>query len=227
MSISPETVVGLPMAFTLGFAYGIGPCLVACMPALGTVFLAKEYGWRRSWQAILPLSLGRLTVYACLSALAGWAGANLRGGVAPAQLSLVVGAATLLIGIALLWPRPRSCARTKDAATTQVLSRAAPPRALLPGGLYLMGIGLGLTPCVPLGAVLVAAAASGSAGHGALLGVGFGLGAILIPSLVYGLGVAWFGERLRHQLGHLRRPIETLAAGLLILVGLSQLYRVL
>jgi len=96
-------------------------------------------------------------------------------------------------------------------------------RPLLPGGLFLMGIGMALTPCGPLGVVLFSAAASGGAASGLLLASGFGLGAIVVPSLVYGLGVAYFGRRLREQLGPWLPRIEWLSAGLLILVGLRQL----
>jgi cytochrome c biogenesis protein CcdA len=88
-----------------------------------------------------------------------------------------------------------------------------------------MGVGMALTPCGPLGIVLFSAAASGYAGNGFLLGAGFGLGAIVVPSLVYGFGVAYFGGRLREQLGPWRPRIEALCSGLLILTGMSQLIR--
>ena len=57
------------------------------------------------------------------------------------------------------------------------------------------------------------------------VGKAFGLGAIVVPSLVYGLGVAYFGARLREQLGPWRPRIEALSAGLLILVGMNQIIR--
>lgn len=53
----------------------------------------------------------------------------------------------------------------------------------------------------------------------------FDLGAIVVPTLVYGLGVAYFGARLREQLGSWRPRIEALSAGLLILVGMSHILR--
>ena len=30
-----ETIIGLPMALSLGLMYGLGPCLVSCLPYLG------------------------------------------------------------------------------------------------------------------------------------------------------------------------------------------------
>jgi thiol:disulfide interchange protein DsbD len=225
-----ETIVGIPMAIALGLAYGLGPCLVACMPFLGPVFLARDFNLRRSWRVVLPLSLGRLAGYSSFGAVAGFAGHHVKESTAAAPaVGLAVGAASLLIGLALLWqPRPACAAAT--AAGTAPLRRvdaASEPRPLLPGGLFLMGVGMALTPCAPLGVVLFSAAASGHPLAGMSLGAGFGLGAIVVPGLVYGLGVAYMGARLREQLGPWRPRIERLAAALLILAGVSQIIRIL
>jgi len=95
----------------------------------------------------------------------------------------------------------------------------------MPGGLFLMGLGMALNPCTPLGIVMFSAAASASGLAGLALGLGFGIGAIAVPSLVYGIGVAYFGSRLRAELGNYRARIERLSAGLLILVGLVNIFR--
>lgn len=225
-----ETVVGLPMALGLGLVYGLGPCLASCLPYLGPVFLARDFGWRHAWQVVLPLSLGRLGGYSLFGALAGWAGHYAKESTAASPvLHLVMGAAALMVGMALLWRPRRACgAATAPIAGVQPLRRfkfGEEPRPLLPGGLFLMGLGMALSPCAPLGVVLFSAAASGHAAGGLALGLGFGLGAIVVPSLVYGLGVAWFGRRLRERLGSWRPPIEVLSAGLLIWAGVGQIVR--
>ena len=225
-----ETLVGLPMAMTLGLAYGLGPCLISCLPFLGPVFLARDFSVRRSWRVVLPLSLGRLLGYSLFGAAAGWAGHYVKDSAAASPaLNLVVGGASLMMGLALLWQRRPLCAvASAPTGGSRPLRRfdiGAEPRPLLPGGLFLMGVGMALTPCAPLGVVLFSAAASGHALAGLLLGAGFGLGAIVVPALVFGLGVAYFGGRLREQLGPWRPGIERLSAGLLILVGMSQLVR--
>ncbi|MBS1143144.1 MAG: cytochrome c biosis protein, transrane region [Proteobacteria bacterium] len=227
--MDPETIVGLPMAFALGLVYGLGPCLVSCLPYLGPVFLVRDFSWRRSWRVVLPLSLGRLSGYTAFGALAGWVGHYAKEGMAVSpSLHLLIGAAALMVGISLLRRTRPSCALAAAGASGEVvpLQRfdvGQQARPLLPGGLFLMGVGMALTPCGPLGVVLFSAAASGGAGSGMLLGGGFGLGAIVVPSLVYGLGVSYFGRRLREQLGPWLPRIEWLSAGLLILVGLRQL----
>lgn len=224
-----ETVVGLPMAFALGLVYGLGPCLVSCLPYLGPVFLSRDFKSGRSWRVVLPLALGRLTGYSTFAALVGWVGNYVKDGTANSPiLHLLIGGAALMVGLALFWQRRPVCPTVTIPGSVSPLNRfdfGAEPRPLLPGGLFLMGVGMALTPCGPLGVVLFSAAASGEAFSGCMLGVCFGLGAIVVPSLVYGLGVAYFGGRLREQLGPWRPRIEALSAGLLLLVGLSQVIR--
>lgn len=225
-----DVVVSLPMAMVLGLVYGLGPCLVACLPYLGPVFLARDFSWQRAWRVVLPLSAGRLLGYTGFGALAGWVGHYVNDhSVASPVLHTVVGAAALMVGVALFWQRRPACVTPAtlpaEAVPLRRMALRAAPRPLLPGGLFLMGVGMALTPCGPLGTVLFSAAASGHLIHGSVLGLGFGLGAIVVPSVVYGLGVSYFGARLREQLGPWRARIERLSAGLLVLVGLHQIMR--
>ncbi|MBV2207557.1 MAG: sulfite exporter TauE/SafE family protein [Pseudomonas sp.] len=220
-----ETIVGLPMAMALGLAYGLGPCLVSCLPYLGPVFLARDFDLRRSWRVVLPLSLGRLAGYGSFGLVAGLAGNVMKDGAAAPTVRLVVGAAAMMMGLALLWHRPACAAPPGDAVPLRRMAAPAEPRLLLPGGLFLMGVGMALTPCAPLGVVLFSAAASASAWHGLALGLAFALGTCVVPSLVYGIGAAWFGRRLREELKTWRPAMERIAAGLLIVVGLSNLLK--
>lgn len=231
-----QTLIGFPMALALGLVFGMGACTIACLPYLGPVFLASEGGVRHSWRILLPFSVGRLSGYAAMSGLAGLAGLYLDEAITgDSQVRAIVGCATILIGTAL-WVRgskPTTC-RSEGGSTvvTVPLERLAEktdpgkvPRSLLPGGLFLLGVGMTLTPCAPLSAVLISAAALASPWQGLLLGLGFGIGAIIIPSLVYGVGAAFIGSRLREQLQHRQHFIVRLSAGLLVLSGVGNLIR--
>jgi thiol:disulfide interchange protein DsbD len=66
---------------------------------------------------------------------------------------------------------------------------------------------------------------TGTATGGLLLGMSFGLGAIVIPAIIYGIGLAYLGTRLREQLNSWRPVIERISALLLIAVGISNLAR--
>ncbi len=229
------TLITLPMALGLGLVFGLGACTLTCLPYLAPVFLAREGGMRQSWRTLLPFSLGRLSVYVGYAGLAGGLGQILEEGFGAAWIRPVMGCATLLVGLALLLRRPR-CASSGLQRGSSPSSSCPPPRVtidpisvsgrgapLLPGGLYLMGVAMALAPCGPLSAVLVSAAAVGEAGHGMLLGLGFGLGAIAIPSLLYGTLFAHLGSGLRERLHNWRPGIERLSAVLLMFVGVGNL----
>jgi sulfite exporter TauE/SafE len=229
-----QTLVSFPMALALGLVFGMGACTIACLPYLGPVFLASGGGVRHSWRILLPFSIGRLSGYAGMATMAGVVGYYLEGAITDeVEVRAVVGCATILIGIALWLRGPKvSACSTKNSSQVaavpleQIGTKASPdnvPRPLLPGGLFLLGVGMTLTPCAPLGAVLFSAATVASPWHGLMLGLGFGVGAIIIPSLLYGVGAAYLGSRLREQLQHRQLVIMRLSAGLLILSGVGNL----
>jgi len=220
-----QTLVTLPMAIALGLVFGMSACTITCLPYLGPVFMASDGGIRHAWRTLLPFSLGRLAAYATLATGAGMAGQYLGKAAAGGEVRWVLGAAAVLVGLALLLRRRTAAACTGSGeAVIARDSRPGPQRALMPGGLFLMGAGMALSPCAPLGTVLFSAAAAGSAWHGLALGLGFGLGAIAIPSLFYGVGIAYLGSRLRERLQQWRPRIEQLSALLLILVGTRNLF---
>jgi len=219
-------VIGAPMAAALGFAYGMGPCLVSCAPFLGPVFLASEGGIKKSWKIILPLSLGRLTAYSSFGFVVGMFGHYVKGTEVSDSVRIVVGCAVVMMGLALLLRKPKnSCTATTDQQVLHRIDKRDSAQMLMPGGLFLMGIGMTLSTCAPLGIVLFSAAMSGSAWSGLLLGLSFGLGAIVIPAIVYGVGFAYLSSNLRDQLKNWRPAIERISALLLVAVGVSNLVR--
>lgn len=215
--------ISLPAAVLMGLSFGAGPCNLTCLPYLGPVFLARPDGLRGSWRTVLPFSAGRMTGYAGLGGAAGLLGHTLKGWLQSPAVPWLLGLATVLVGLSLLWRGARGCAARRPAATRQPLARSTggPPgsSATLPGGLFLMGAGMALTPCAPLSAVLLAASVMGTAAGGLALGLSFGLGAVAIPALVFGLAVAHLGSELREHLGRWRRALEYGAAALLVALG--------
>jgi uncharacterized protein len=204
------------MAAAMGLAFGMGPCLLVCFPYLGPVFLGLPDGTRASWRVLLPHSLGRICAYTAYGATAGQVGGWAGQAMGAETIRAVTGLAALAVGIALLLRAPSCRCRPMERHTLS--------DGVLPGGLFLMGAAMTLTPCGPLSAVMVAAAAGGSAIWGGMLGVSFGLGATLIPALVFGVGLAHLSQRLRARLGEWRRPVEAASALLLIACGVSGLW---
>ncbi len=222
MTAFDQTLLTLPMAMLLGLVFGMSSCTIACLPFLGPVFIASEGGVRRSWRIMLPFSLGRLTSYATLAAVAGFTGQFLGEGVAGEELRWLMGSAALVLGIALLLRRsPAPQCKGHGEVSLQRDPWARSERALMPGGLFLLGAGMAMSPCAPLSSVLFSAAVGADMWHGLWLGLGFGAGAIIIPTLFYGIGFAWFGSRLREQLCNSHKYIVRLSAALLIFTGVG------
>ncbi|MDH5484472.1 MAG: sulfite exporter TauE/SafE family protein [Gammaproteobacteria bacterium] len=220
----------LPAALIAGLAFGAGPCNVTCLPYLGPVFLQGE-GVQRAWRIVLPFTLGRLCGYSLLGLLAGLAGQTLTALLQSSLAGWVLGIAVILVGFNLLRKKStHSCTQHTAHINEQTVSFAGTadkrntPKAMMPSALFLMGTGMALNPCVPLTAILAAAAASGSALLGMGLGLTFGLGAVVIPAFVFGLLIAHFGAELKQQLGNWSKHIEKASGSLLILLGLATVF---
>jgi cytochrome c biogenesis protein CcdA len=195
----------------MGLAFGAGPCNIACLPYLGPVFTAAGEAGGRGRRVMAPFSLGRLAGYTALGLGAGAAGRALVAWLEGAPVHALLGAATAAVGLTLL--RRRS--RTGPGCGSPRRKGPVPGQG---GGLFLMGAGMALNPCLPLGTLLLAAAATGSPWAGLALGAAFGAGAILVPALVFGLGIAHLGHQIRRHAGSPQR-LERISALLLVALG--------
>ncbi len=221
VEIVPTTMT-FSLALGMGLLFGLGPCNISCLPYLGPVFLAREGGLRSSWRTIVPFSLGRLTGYTLLGLLAGLAGQIIDNRLDSPWVPMVLGGATILVGVSLLFKGKggmTGCSSTSKQGPLGRLGARLNIRKLLPGGLFFMGVGMALNPCAPLGKVMLAASATTSAVAGSSLGLGFGLGAIMVPAVVFGVGMAYVGSQLREQLVQWRTALEKTSAILLIFMG--------
>jgi cytochrome c biogenesis protein CcdA len=210
----------------LGLSFGAGPCNIACLPYLGPVFTTSDNGIKGSWRTLLPFSLGRISGYTLLAAAAGWAGLWVEDLVAGTWVRWFLGGATILVAFSIVWRRRNSecqptCSTTKtvsienEPASGQKIMR----HRSLPGSLYLMGLSMTFNPCAPLTTVILAAATSTSIVTGASLGIGFAMGAVIVPTLIFTFGVAHFGQQIRLHLANHRSTLENTSIGLLIMIG--------
>ena len=215
-------------ALLLGLGYGAGPCSIACLPILGPVFTATESGVGEAWRTLLPFSLGRLTGYTLLGGLAGGLGLSVEDWLAAPWVRWLLGAATLLVALSLLFRRhspacDSQCHSTHTPILITTVGKGKPGAAslgrLLPGSLYLVGLGLALNPCAPLTTVVLASATSANILTGVTLGGGFALGAIIVPTLIFAFGLAHFGQQIRHHLAQHRNALEYTSVALLVLTG--------
>ncbi len=212
----------VPAAAIMGLVFGAGPCNITCLPYLGPVFLAREGGIGQAWRTIVPFSLGRLSGYGALGAVAGWAGYAATSWLEEGAAGVFLGIVTIALGL-LLFTRStkRGCTASRAPRAEQTIAppRRRPEGLALPAGLFGMGAAMALNPCAPLGTVLLAAAATADPLAGLGLGLGFGAGAVLIPGLVFGVLVAHFGTQVRIHLERWRSALERSAGALLMLLG--------
>lgn len=225
--VDVETIsLTIPTALFLGLAFGAGPCNLTCLPYLGPTFVASEGTANHAWRTVIPFSAGRLTGYSSLGLAAGFLGSSLNEWFKSPVVGWILGGATILVGLSLLWKRkqkteiePKISVNIQTLDSVEKKTPSCVPSRSLPGGLFVMGAGMALNPCAPLATILIAASATGSAIAGLGLGLGFGVGAVIIPAFVFGIGVAHFGRQLRLHMEDWRPKLEVAASALLIVMG--------
>ena len=168
-------------ALLIGFL-GSGHCLVMCGGIVGALQLAMPaQSTTKKLVLQLTLSAGRLTTYALFGAIVGYAGVSAMQLAGASMLWLRLVAGILLIMMALyisrLW-----FGLVKLERIGQLLWRRVQPiaRRLLPLDsavkAYAYGLCWGTLPCGLVYSTLGWSLASGSAVHGAVLMLAFGLG---------------------------------------------------
>jgi len=108
------------------------------------------------------------------------------------------------VGLLIFW---RSY-HNKSACGSHLNKHKLQDNPFLPGGLFFMGVGMAATACAPLTTIMLTAAATASTFSGFMLGFCFGIGAVLVPALVFGIGMAYFGQRIREIMQVWRSTLE-------------------
>jgi uncharacterized protein len=221
-----EAAGGINGFLLLGLLFGAGACNVTCLPFLGPVLLARSDRERWAWRTMLPFSLGRLCGYAVLGGGAGLLGANLDFWLEGDWYRRLLALGAMVAGLVLLLRfrdhRSGGCGRDDRAGFPALEPRPnGASRALLPGALFAMGLGMAFNPaCGPLAVVVLAAAATADIWAGLILGLSFGIGAAALPFFIFACLVASIGTELKRQLAAWRTAMERGAAFLLMGLGL-------
>lgn len=227
--------LGFSAALLMGLAFGAGPCNITCLPYLGPVFLGQQKNnMRASWKTIVPFSFGRLTGYTILGTVAGSFGLAATQWVEEGIAAQVLGIATILVGIYLLFgtfSKTRSCSShhvTEQKSTSKISfakqykqknNQEKKSTLYLTFSLFSMGTGMALNPCIPLITILTVAASMATPIDGARLGIAFGLGAVVIPTLFFGFAVAYFSQQIKQHLNQWGRMLERASGYMLISLG--------
>ncbi len=225
--------IGFSAALLMGLAFGAGPCNITCLPYLGPVFLGQEKNnMRTSWRTIIPFSMGRLTGYTILGTIAGSFGLATTQWIEEGIAGQVLGIATIIVGLYLLFgtfSKKKSCASHHESdlieAKPIIFNKTIQPKEEKKSTLYLtlslfsMGTGMALNPCIPLVTILTVAASMATPIDGAKLGIAFGLGAVVIPTLFFAFAIAYFSQQIKEHLRQWGKTLERLSGFMLIFLG--------
>ena len=196
--------------FVIGLSFGAGACMFTCIPTLGVMLLSQNLGPKETMVQTWRFNAGRLSAYGLLTAVSGWIGASLAGQLNMSQVNILFGA-MLLVSAIMLWRKGKA----------SNCGGSGKQKRFIRAGAFGIGFGMGLRPCAPLAAVMAAAATTGSAFTGLLLGISFGLGAIIVPQLVFGYGLGHAGKTIRTQLQGRQEQLARTGASVLAFVGVS------
>jgi len=186
-------------AFILGVSYGIGPCTLSCAPLMVPLIMSTSKDQLQGTVNTLIFSIARIISYSFLGFLSGFLGTKIDALIS----SKMLGGFLILLGLAVMFKVQGRCIlKSKKKIKGSFM-------------LFITGIIWGLSPCPPLIALLVLAAASKSALTGILMGLVFGLGTIISPLLILGFFSGWFAKNKEFI-----NIIPYIAGGFILLLGI-------
>jgi sulfite exporter TauE/SafE len=201
-----------------GFGMGWGPCLASCGPILLPYIAVTKGGWRVGLSMSAMFSLGRLLGLAILGGLASVAFASINRFFPPHRsgyLYLAMAILTVLLGVLIVLGK----------GFELPLHRTFRKHVVDGGNGSMLGLGflIGISPCVPLVAILTYIACTvTNVFQGVAYALCFGTGTI-VPVMVLGPLVGFLPKKVFKSPRHLR-VFRIVCGGILILFGLQLLY---
>jgi sulfite exporter TauE/SafE len=214
----------LAALFMTGLAGSLGHCLGMCGPLVLLVGARFPRGIREAAPFHLLYQSGRITMLGLgglvVGGISALVGQVFSPGIAQALISLALGGAVVLAGLAILgWVRLPGEARLGGLWRSLVNQAMHSPRRI---GIFLLGGVNALLPCGLVYSALLVAAALGHPGWSALGMVFFGVGTF--PALfAVGIGGGMISPSLRLWFARGSGLFVLLVGGQLILRGVAQL----
>lgn len=173
----------LLMMLIQGFVIGAGPCMLVCAPILLPYIAGTRRTWQEGFKATLIFGFTRLAVYTVLGGVVGYVGAflfqlfysHLWGKALWGVAGLFIMVVGLLIVIGKGVENPFCRYLQKHTLENSAKS------------MILLGVVIGLSPCLPLLAVLTEIMFLAEKFYqGFLYGFAFGVGTVISPLLLAG-----------------------------------------
>lgn len=209
--------------FIAGFALGAVSSF-HCVGMCGPIALSLPVHYLPSAQKITGIvlyNLGRITTYALLGLLFGFAGRQLYLGGLQQGFSIVMGSLLLVFFIAALMHKTLFRIRSADRLTLKLQAFIASymqQKKLY--GMFMLGLANGLLPCGMVYFAITGAMAAGTVDGGVLFMTAFGSGTF--PAM---LALSFFGSlislRIRNQMKKVMPFVMLVMGVLLVLRGLN------
>jgi sulfite exporter TauE/SafE len=193
-----------------GFFFGFGPCLLTCAPIV-LPYAGIKRTWKEGFFAVLSFSLGRLAVYMILGGLFGYFGAFILKFYYASgfyyHIQAILSVVLISIGAAVLLGKEinfRFCAAGE-------------------GNMAVLGVLVGMSPCIPLiGVLLEIALLSDNFLAGFVYSFFFGIGTVISPLLLLGAVIPLVGGRINPKMFKI---FTYLCGTMLILAGVYLIFR--
>ncbi len=175
--------------FGIGFTLGLSAqCFLVCAPFILPFVASVDDDWRKSLRDAALLISGRLSAYIFLGALAGASGGlidRVLGSAGISYLKLFAGITIVILGLFIML----------GAAPTMRFCEVMRKSKFVKGSLFLVGVVIGLVPCLPLlSVVFEITLISKSLFQGAFYALFFGLGTSLASFILIGPSASLLGH---------------------------------
>jgi len=210
-----NSLVTAAQLFAIGLTAGFGlQCFFVCAPLILPCVAAADGDWRCALKDLFCLLGGRLIAYIILGAIAGGVGFyidRITGSIAVNWLKSSAGYVMILLGLSVtlgLGLNIRPCSRLSKNTFVKG------------GGLVLIGLAIGMAPCLPLVSVMFEITLiSKTPFLGALYGLAFGAGTLLASIVTLGPPAACLGHfTVRLVKNKALQSTLRIACGILIII---------
>lgn len=220
------------LALAMGLGCGIG-CGSVATPFLTAYVIGKRKDLKESLKATLIFSLGKIIIMILLGGISAYVGQALiteTKNFFSLDVKLVFNAISVLLGFMIIIKnvRKKNSCRSCRKHCNENVTVESPKNKLLENKekIMLFGTGIiyGMTPCVPLGSMLLIAAGLPVLEGMMLLGF-FGVVTCISPVIIQSIIAGMIAPRMMKELSDKVRYVSILAGGMLIYLGINPIFK--
>lgn len=204
--------------FLLGLVYGLTTCSLSCMPYLAPYAIGMGGGFREGIRGSITFVSGKVFTYSLMGAIAAYFGSEVIKFNAD-TVSYIFGITLIYIGLSMLLKKEKSGCSGKG------FKKRLSERYFGRFPFFTLGMMTSLLPCLPLSALFLMTANSGSGYIGAVYGFLFGIGLIVSPIILAGGFLGFLSGRLGLEKPDMKNFMTVASALMMIFMGGIEFYK--